>query len=99
MTNAATVTLTDNERVRYSVQLAPGAERDLAALDKPVQRRVAARIDALAENPRPAGVTKLQGEANAWRIRVGDYRILYTIEDRRLVVLVIKIGHRREVYR
>jgi mRNA interferase RelE/StbE len=44
-------------------------------------------------------VTKLQGEASAWRIRVGDYRILYTIEDRRLVVLVIKIGHRREVYR
>ncbi|MGA7744220.1 MAG: type II toxin-antitoxin system RelE/ParE family toxin [Polyangia bacterium] len=84
---------------RYSVQLAPSAERDLSALDKPVQRRVAARIDALAENPRPAGVTKLQGEANAWRIRVGDYRILYTIEDRRLVVLVIKIGHRREVYR
>ena len=83
----------------YSVQLAPSAERDLAALDKPVQRRVAARIDALAENPRPAGVAKLQGEANAWRIRVGDYRILYTIEDRRLVVLVIKIGHRREVYR
>jgi mRNA interferase RelE/StbE len=62
---------------RYSVQLAPSAERDLSALDKPVQRRVAARIDALAENPRPAGVTKLQG----------------------LVVLVIKIGHRREVYR
>jgi mRNA interferase RelE/StbE len=84
---------------RYSVQFAPSAGRDLAALDKPVQRRVAARIDALAENPRPAGVTKLQGEANAWRIRVGDYRILYTIEDRRLVVLVIKIGHRREVYR
>jgi mRNA interferase RelE/StbE len=74
----------------YSVQLAPSAKRDLAALDKPVQRRVAARIDALAENPRPAGVTKLRGEANAWRIRVGDPRILYTIEDRRLVVLVIR---------
>ena len=84
---------------RYSVQLAPSAERDLVALDKPVQRRVAARIDALAENPRPVGVAKLQGEANAWRIRVGDYRILYTIEDRRLVVLVIKIGRRREAYR
>jgi mRNA interferase RelE/StbE len=84
---------------RYSVQLAPSAERDLVALDKPVQRRVAARIDALAENPRPVGVAKLQGEANAWRVRVGDYRILYTIEDRRLVVLVIKIGRRREAYR
>jgi mRNA interferase RelE/StbE len=84
---------------RYSVQFAPSAERDLAALDKPVQRRVAARIDALAVNPRPAGVTKLQGEANAWRIRVGEYRVIYSIEDAQLVVLVIKIGHRREVYR
>jgi mRNA interferase RelE/StbE len=61
--------------------------------------RLAAKLEALAENPRPAGVTKLQGEANAWRIRVGDYRVLYTIEDRRPVVLVIKIGHRRDVYR
>jgi mRNA interferase RelE/StbE len=85
--------------VRYSVLLSPSAERDLGALDKPVQRRVVARIEALAENPRPAGVAKLQGVANAWRIRVGDYRVLYTIEDGRLVVLVVKIGHRREVYR
>jgi mRNA interferase RelE/StbE len=85
--------------VTYSVYLSPGAERDLGALDKPAQRRVVARIEALASNPRPTGVTKLQGEANAWRIRVGDYRVLYTIEDGRLVVLVIKIGHRREVYR
>ena len=84
--------------MRYSVRFSPSAERDLAALDKPVQRRVVAKIEALAENPRPAGVTKLQGEANAWRIRVGDHRILYTIEDGRLVVLVVKIGHRREVY-
>jgi len=84
---------------RYSVLLSPSAERDLGALDKPGQRRVVARIEALAENPRPAGVTKLRGVANAWRIRVGDYRVLYTIEDGRLVVLVVKIGHRREVYR
>jgi mRNA interferase RelE/StbE len=60
---------------------------------------VVARIEALAENLRPAGVAKLQGEAKAWRIGVGDYRVLYTIEDGRLVVLVVKIGHRREVYR
>ncbi len=85
--------------MRYSVLLSPGAERDLSALDKPVQRRVVAKLEALAENPRPAGVTKLQGEANVWRIRVGDYRVLYTIEDARLVVLVVKIGHRGQVYR
>jgi mRNA interferase RelE/StbE len=76
--------------VRYSVLLSPGAERDLGALDKPLQRRVVARIEALAENPRPAGVTKLEGEANAWRIRVGDYRVLYTIEESRLLVLVVR---------
>ena len=84
---------------RYTILLAPSAERDLAALDKPVLRRVAARIDALAENPRPSGVKKLQGDANTWRLRAGDYRIIYTIEDNRLVILVVKIGHRREVYR
>ena len=84
---------------RYTMLIAPGAERKLAALDKPIQRRVAARIDSLAENPRPAGVKMLHGKANTWRLRVGDYRILYTIEDNRLVVLVIKIGHRREVCR
>ncbi len=85
--------------MHYSVLFSPSAERDLTALDKPVQRRVMAKIEALGENPRPAGVTKLQGEADAWRIRVGDYRVLYIIEDGRLVVLVVKIGHRREVYR
>lgn len=81
-----------------SVLLSPIAGRDLAALDKPAQRRVVARIEALASNPRPPGVTKLQGEANTWRIRVGAYRVLYTIEDGRRVVLVVRIGHRREVY-
>jgi mRNA interferase RelE/StbE len=87
------------KRTPCSVLLSPAAVRDLAALDKPAQRRVVARIEALASNPRPPGVTKLQGEANAWRIRVGDYRVLYTIEDGRRVVLVVRIGHRREVYK
>ena len=84
---------------RYSIQITPGAARGLTALDKPARRRIAIRIDALAENPRPAGVKKLQGESNTWRVRVGDYRIIYTIEDNRLVLLVIKIGHRGDVYR
>jgi mRNA interferase RelE/StbE len=84
---------------RYSIHLAPSAERDLAALDKPIQRRVVARIDSLSDNPRPAGVKKLQGEPNAWRVRVGDYRIVYTIENDLLVILVVKVGHRRDVYR
>ena len=84
---------------QYSIQILPSAERDLAALGKPLRRRVAARIDALAANPRPSGVKKLQGSADTWRLRVGDYRVLYEIRDRQLLVLVVKIGHRREIYR
>jgi mRNA interferase RelE/StbE len=83
----------------YTIQIAPSAERALAALDRPIQRRIAARIDTLAENPRPAGVKKLQGEPSIWRVRVGDYRVLYAVEDNRLLVLVVKVGHRSHVYR
>ena len=54
---------------------------------------------ALETNPRPPGVKKLQGEEGIWRLRVGDYRVLYTIQHQELVILVLKIGHRREVYR
>jgi mRNA interferase RelE/StbE len=76
--------------------LAVKALRDLPRAD---QRRVAARIDALAENPRPPGVEKLEGADDLYRVRAGDHRIVYRIEDKRLLVLVIRIGHRREVYR
>ena len=84
---------------KYTVQILPGAERDLAALQGPIQRRIAARIDTLADNPNPQGAKKLQGERDMWRVRVGDYRILYTLRNAQLVVLVIRVGHRREVYR
>ncbi len=64
-----------------------------------MQRRIAAAIDRLAVDPRPSGVRKLTGADNLWRIRVGDYRIVYEIEDDRLVVLIVRIGHRRDIYR
>jgi len=60
---------------------------------------VARKIDALADNPRPSGAEKLKGAKDLWRIRSGNYRIIYTIQDEALLVLVIRIGHRREVYR
>jgi mRNA interferase RelE/StbE len=63
-----------------------------------VRKRVAARIDALCEEPRPSGCKKLAG-SDYWRIRIGDYRVLYSIEDAKLTVLVVRVGHRREVYR
>jgi mRNA interferase RelE/StbE len=76
-----------------------GVEKQIAALDKPVRRRIIAAIDALADNPRPAGVIALQGVSGALRIRVGDYRIIYCVEDTELILLVIDVGHRREIYR
>ena len=83
----------------YAVEFVPSAARELASLDQPMRRRVARRIEQLAEDPRAAGSLKLRGADNVWRSRIGDYRLLYRIEDDRLVVLVIKIGHRRDVYR
>ena len=67
--------------------------------DAKLKRRIGQAIDALAMNPRPPGGVKLTGEENAWRIRVGDYRVLYEIHDARLVILVIRIANRREAYR
>jgi mRNA interferase RelE/StbE len=64
-----------------------------------VQVRLKPAIDGLAEEPRPDGVVKLKGEENAYRVRVGDYRIVYEVRDNVLLVLIVKIGHRREIYR
>lgn len=67
--------------------------------DVKLKRRIAGAVDSLAVNPHPPGCAKLTGEERVWRIRVGDYRILYEIHEGRLLVLVIRIAHRREVYR
>ncbi|HEV2054512.1 MAG TPA: type II toxin-antitoxin system RelE/ParE family toxin [Methylomirabilota bacterium] len=83
----------------YTVEFLPSAQRELAALPKDVHRRIANRIDALREDPRPPGVKQLQGVERLYRHRVGDYRVIYSIEGRRLVIIVVKVGHRREVYR
>lgn len=83
----------------YSVTLAPSAARRFRKLDPPAQRRIQAAIELLAENPRPPAATQLVGGSGAWRVRTGDFRIVYEIHDRELVVLVLAIGHRRDVYR
>ena len=82
----------------YRVFITPAADRAIAALPQNVRRRIAGRITALADDPRPPGAVKLSGQ-DAYRIRVGDYRVIYSIEDDRLIVIVIDVGHRREVYR
>ena len=83
----------------YAVSLIPAAVRQLQRLDAAAQKKVRLVIDDLSETPRPHGCRKLAAIENAYRIRVGDYRVLYEIVDRRLLVLVIRIAHRREAYR
>lgn len=82
----------------YRVVTSETAERQFNRLDRQIQERIRDHIESLAENPRPPGVKKLKGYREYWRIRVGDYRVIYTIQDDRLLVCVIRIGHRREVY-
>ena len=83
----------------YRIEFTPRAVRDLKALDRQVRARIANRIDALAENPYPQGIKKLEGEDELYRLRVGDYRILYQVKAKTLLVLIVGIGHRRDVYR
>lgn len=82
----------------YSILLAPPAERQLKSLTDSVQKRIVKRLKSLRENPRPQGVKRLAGEEDLYRVREGDYRIIYKIQDKELIVLVVKIGDRKEVY-
>jgi mRNA interferase RelE/StbE len=82
----------------YHIHLHSTAKRQLANLPAEVQKKISPAIDMLAANPRPPGIKKLKG-MDAWRIRVGDYRIIYEIRDNVALVLVIKIAHRSEAYK
>lgn len=84
--------------MKYSVGYRALAERQLLRLDVSVQKRVVAAIDKLADNPRPPGYRKLQGRAG-YRIRVGDYRVVYNIHDRVISIEIVEIGHRSGIYR
>jgi mRNA interferase RelE/StbE len=84
--------------VSYDVRLAPAAVRQLRKLEPAGRRRVQAAIDLLAAEPRPPSARQLVGGAGEWRVRTGDFRIIYEIHDQHLLVLVIKVGHRRDVY-
>jgi len=85
--------------VIYLIEFRPRAFRQLAALPKPAQRRILNRIEGLARDPRPRGSRKLTGADRTWRIRIGDYRVVYDVLDKKLVVLVVRVAHRREAYR
>jgi mRNA interferase RelE/StbE len=83
----------------YQVILQPSAERQLSKLPRDAQRRVVAKLAALAENPRAHGVEKLAGEDDFYRVRVGNYRIVFSIDDARVIVYVLRIADRKDVYR
>jgi mRNA interferase RelE/StbE len=83
----------------YTVEFTARAERELSALPQDDQRRIAKKIDTLVATPRPVGCKKLAGADSFYRIRIGDCRVIYRIEDRRLLVLIIRVGNRRDIYR
>ncbi len=83
----------------YAVVFARSASKELRALDTPLAFRILKRIEALSTNPRPDGVVKLEGATDLWRIRVGEWRVVYRIADRERSVDIIAVRHRREAYR
>ncbi len=85
--------------MRYAIEIATSARKSLRALPREAQRRIALAIDALANSPLPTGIKKMKGIDQTYRIRIGDYRVVHEIQSHRLVILVLRVGHRREIYR
>ncbi len=82
----------------YSVEVKPAARKELEALPDSVLARVLQRMEAMRPSPRPAGCKKLRGYKDQWRVRVGDWRVVYIIDDDAKLVSITRIAHRREVY-
>jgi mRNA interferase RelE/StbE len=82
----------------YSLEIKHSAQRELDSLDDSVFRRIDRKILALADDPRPPGCKKLKGYKDQWRVRVGDWRIVYLIDDGAKLVSITRVAHRREVY-
>ena len=83
----------------YAIEFVPSARRELQKLPREVQLKLNPHIGSLSLDPRPIGSRKLKGGYGLLRIRVGDYRVIYEVRDKILVVLVVRVAHRREVYR
>jgi mRNA interferase RelE/StbE len=83
----------------YKVEITPAAQRIIKKLPKNIQRKLIEIIELLAEDPRPVGVVKLSTTGNLYRVRTGDYRIIYEIQDQILLIVITKVGHRRDVYK
>jgi Cytotoxic translational repressor of toxin-antitoxin stability system len=85
--------------VAYRIEFARKALREFQNLPAQVKKRLKPKIDALGQNPRPRGVKKIEGKENLYRIRVGDYRVIYEVLDKVLLVLVVKLGDRKDIYK
>ena len=83
----------------FTVTFKPSAKKDLQKLPKQIVQRIYSAIEKLADNPKPTASKKLQGENNKWRMRVGDYRVIYSIYDRVCVVDIVRIRHRQDAYK
>ena len=83
----------------YRIDVSATAERQLRKLEPEARARIVGAIKNLASNPRPRGSRKLRGYEDVFRIRKGGFRIIYSIEDDRLLIIILKVGHRREIYR
>jgi mRNA interferase RelE/StbE len=83
----------------YAIQFKPAALRQFEKLPRDPQKRIASKIQRLRDDPFPSGCKKLFGEPDTWRVRVGDYRVIYRVHRGVLLILVVNIGHRRDVYR
>lgn len=83
----------------YRIRVARSAKKELLKLPKEDVERVVEAIDELAEEPRPRGSKKLKGQKGLWRIRIGPYRVVYSIEDDVEIVEIVRVGHRRDIYR
>lgn len=88
-----------NDSGPYTVKYDPRAMKELAKLDRPIARRIVKAVDALGTQPRPHGARSLVGYPGLWRIRIGDYRVVYAVQDAELVILALRVAHRPDVYR
>jgi mRNA interferase RelE/StbE len=83
----------------YEVEITPAAQRTIKKLPQNIQRKLIEIIELLAKEPRPVGVVKLSATENLYRVRTGDYRIIYEIQDQILLIVITKVGHRRDIYK
>lgn len=85
--------------MRYILEFTASASREFRALDRQLQRRISEKVYALCQDPFPSGSKKLKAQADHFRIRVGDYRIVYRVDGKRVVIVIVRVGHRKDVYR